>query len=201
MLRGEIFSWSPVARGSDGAPRAVRSRLWHREEVPEAGRGAPCRWRVPSEDPPDRRAGPRRVPGGSALVPFVRRLKDAGYRVQENPVHGLSRRRGDEEAHRGGEPSDARRSTRTCAQTTPLLTRNSSCFLPCFAPKLYIVRRNKARSERHAGGRVRSAGDGESGKSRRELVDCVRRGPRRGGCIRHRVKPRKHDELRSARGV
>ena len=45
----------------------------------------------------------------------------------------------------------------------------------------------KARCERHAGGRVRSAGDGESGKSRRELVDCVRRGPRRGGCIRHRV--------------
>ena len=59
----------------------------------------------------------------------------------------------------------------------------------------------KARSELLAGGRVRSAGDGESGKSRRELVDCVRRGPRRGGCIRHRVKPRKHDELRSARGV
>ena len=129
----EIFSWSPVARGSDGAPRAVRSRLWHREEVPEAGRGAPCRWRVPSEDPPDRRAGPRRVPGGSALVPFFRRLKDVGHRVQENPVHGLSRRRGDEEAHRGGEPSDSRRSTRTCAQTTPLLTRNSSCFLPRFA--------------------------------------------------------------------
>ena len=91
-------------------------------------------------------------------------------------------------------PGAARRSNQ-------LLTRNSSCFLPCFAPKLYIVRRNKARSERHAGGRVRSAGDGESGKSRRELVDCVRRGPRRGGCIRHRVKPRKHDELRSARGV
>ena len=68
-------------------------------------------------------------------------------------------------------------------------------------PKLYSPRRNKARSERHAGGRVRSAGDGESGKSRRELVDCVRRGPRRGGCIRHRVKPRKHDDLRSARGV
>ena len=86
-------------------------------------------------------------------------------------------------------------------RSNQLLTRNSSCFLPCFAPKLYIVRRNKARSERHAGGRVRSAGDGESGKSRRELVDCVRRGPRRGGCIRHRVKPRKHDDLRSARGV